>query len=149
MVAGRVLTLGDQLPANAKPFFSANDRSRWATVRALGDRGTFELDQVLASDDGRQWDSIDKVRHVGADGQLHSYSSKPPLLPVLVTGQYQVLKWSLIKCAQYVIEIRKLQKLAKLFLPCPLPGNTEMMSLSATPWMRSWEVWGREMFQVQ
>ncbi len=93
MVAGRVLTLGDQLPANAKPFFSANDRSRWATVRALGDHGTFELDQVLASDDGRQWDSIDKVRHIGTDGQLHSYSSKPPLLPVLVTGQYQMLKW--------------------------------------------------------
>ena len=59
------------------PFLSANDRSRWATVRSLLDHGTYEIDKVIRH---RGWDSIDKVSHVGRDGEQHFYSSKPPIL---------------------------------------------------------------------
>jgi len=63
------------------PFLSANDRSRWCTVRALVELGTYEIDEVIRD---RGWDSIDKVQHVGRDGEVHFYSSKPPLLATLV-----------------------------------------------------------------
>ena len=59
------------------PFLSANDRSRWATVRSLLDDGTYEIDRVIKH---KGWDSIDKVSHRGRDGQQHFYSSKPPIL---------------------------------------------------------------------
>lgn len=91
-VAGKVLSLGEGISKEGKPFFSANDRSRWVTVRALGDHGRFEIDSIIQSDDGRHWDTIDKVRHVGADGQFHFYSSKPPLLSVITAGGYALLK---------------------------------------------------------
>ncbi|MFI4875865.1 MAG: hypothetical protein ACIALR_11025, partial [Blastopirellula sp. JB062] len=71
------------------PFMSANDRSRWATIRSLVDYGTFAIDDVIAD---RRWDSIDKVYHVGADGKRHYYSSKPPLLSVLLAGEYWAVK---------------------------------------------------------
>ncbi|EAQ77026.1 hypothetical protein [Blastopirellula marina] len=71
------------------PFMSANDRSRWTTIRSLVDHGTFAIDDVIAD---RRWDSIDKVYHVGADGKRHYYSSKPPLLAVLLAGEYWVVK---------------------------------------------------------
>jgi hypothetical protein len=92
MVAARVLALISVGDPDGLPFFSANDRSRWITVRALVDHGTFEIDKVLASDNGRQWDTIDKVRQVGRDGQFHFYSSKPPLLSIVVAGGYGLLK---------------------------------------------------------
>ena len=38
------------------------------------------------------WDSIDKVQHVGEDGRLHFYSSKPTLLPTLLSGIYLGVK---------------------------------------------------------
>jgi hypothetical protein len=62
------------------PFLSANDRSRWSTVRALVDHGTYALDEVIfleppPEDDGRlkpprlrrdgDWYSIDLVKHRG------------------------------------------------------------------------------------
>jgi hypothetical protein len=72
------------------PFLSANDRSRWATVRVLGDFNTYEIDNVM-SEPG--WNTIDRVVHKGAkDGRLHSYSSKPPLLATLVTYEYLAIK---------------------------------------------------------
>jgi hypothetical protein len=42
-----------------EPLLSANDRSRWATVRALVHQGTYRIDEVIAE---RGWDTIDKVR---------------------------------------------------------------------------------------
>jgi hypothetical protein len=74
-----------------KPLLSANDRSRWCTVWSLVHRGTFQIDEIDATPG---WGTIDKVRHQG-----HFYSSKPPLLPIIVAGVYRferaVTGWNL------------------------------------------------------
>lgn len=71
-----------------QPLLSANDRSRWATVRALIEHKTWQVDDVIADEQGRptEWDTIDKVRHEG-----HFYSSKPALLPLLVSWVYSAV----------------------------------------------------------
>jgi hypothetical protein len=71
-----------------RPFLSANDRSRWATVRALVEHGTYEIDEIIQQ---RGWDTIDMVQHRGRDGELHLYSSKPPLMATLMAGPYWVI----------------------------------------------------------
>ncbi len=71
-----------------RPFLSANDRSRWLAIRALVERGTYEIDEVL---DNNLWTTIDMVQHKGRDGQLHLYSSKPPLLITLLAAEYWVI----------------------------------------------------------
>ena len=63
---------------NAKPLQSANDRSRWCTVWSLVERGTFQIDEIRHQPG---WDSIDILRDEG-----HFYSTKPPLLTVIVAG---------------------------------------------------------------
>ena len=92
---GRIWTV--QSPLGKTPLLSANDRSRWATVRSLVDHGTYELDEVIFDDASqtkrnREWYSIDMVRHPGADGREHYYSSKPPLLATLIAGKYWLVK---------------------------------------------------------
>jgi hypothetical protein len=67
------------------PFLSANDRSRWCTVRSLVEQHTYRIDDVI---ENRGWNTIDKVSHVGSDGKQHYYSSKPPLLATIVAGFY-------------------------------------------------------------
>jgi hypothetical protein len=63
------------------PMHSVNDRSRWATIYSLAERGTYNIDET-------PWpDTIDRVRLNG-----HFYSSKPPLLPTLLAGEYLLLK---------------------------------------------------------
>jgi hypothetical protein len=83
-----------------QPTLGGNDRSRWATIRALVDRGTYvighrDLDPAtgtyreggITTEDG--WQTLDKVLHP----QTHDYySSKPPLLPTLLAGEYWLLK---------------------------------------------------------
>jgi len=72
----------------APPLQSANDRSRWATVWSLVERRTFQIDEIDAV--GR-WSTIDKVRYRTSESEpWHFYSSKPPLLSVLVAGLYAV-----------------------------------------------------------
>ncbi len=71
-----------------RPFLSANDRSRWLAIRALVEHGTYEIDAVL---DRNIWNTIDMVQHRGRDGELHLYSSKPPLLYTLMAGDYWLL----------------------------------------------------------
>jgi hypothetical protein len=71
-----------------RPFLSANDRSRWLTIRSLVERGTYEIDDLIFEP---TWDSIDTVRHLGRDGQLHFYSSKPPLLATILAGEYWLI----------------------------------------------------------
>ncbi len=91
------------------PLLRSNDRSRWCTVRALVDDGTYVIGHLdlshpgtdrpfelrgIVSEDG--WQTVDKVLKPGTD---ELYSSKPPLLPTLVAGEYWLLKhafgWSL------------------------------------------------------
>jgi len=72
-----------------RPFLSANDRSRWCTLRALVEKdmrvegAPYSIDNVIQQP---TWDTIDMVKHDG-----HLYSSKPPLLPTLMAGQYWLI----------------------------------------------------------
>lgn len=93
MVCSKIATVQNFRSKKDTPFFSANDRSRWATVRALGDDNVFEIDDVIARGQAVDWDTIDKVQHLGSDGQMHSYSSKPPLLPTMVAYLYKAVKF--------------------------------------------------------
>ncbi len=95
---GRIWTVKSSL--GKTPLLSANDRSRWSTVRALVDQGTYRLDEVIFLDPAqtrrdREWYSIDMVRHKGDDGREHYYSSKPPLLATLMAGKYWIVKQTL------------------------------------------------------
>jgi hypothetical protein len=91
-----------------EPTHGDNDRSRWDTVRALVENHTYvighrdgidpttdkPIDRGIAFEDG--WKTIDKV--MNPDTQ-DFYSSKPPLLPTLVAGEYWLvnkgLGWSI------------------------------------------------------
>ncbi len=83
-----------------QPTLGGNDRSRWATVRALVDQGTYVIghrdlqpetgtyrDTGITFEDG--WQTLDKVLHPATHDY---YSSKPPLLPTLLAGEYWLLK---------------------------------------------------------
>jgi len=89
------------------PTHGDNDRSRWDTVRALVDHGTYVVghretdplaktyrDTGIITEDG--WKTIDKV--LRPDTQ-DFYSSKPPFLATVVAGEYWLLKrvfgWSI------------------------------------------------------
>jgi len=77
----------------AEPLQSANDRSRWATVWSLVERGTFQIDEV---DSYAKWSTIDKVRYrTNKSEPWHFYSSKPPLLSVIAAGLYAAERWTL------------------------------------------------------
>ncbi|MFL5244833.1 MAG: hypothetical protein ACJ8FY_22255 [Gemmataceae bacterium] len=97
------------------PTLGANDRSRWDTVRALVDDGTYVIgrhvvdektgkpkDLGIVAEDG--WGTIDKVLKPGTD---ELYSSKPPFLPTLLAGEYWLLKkafgWSITTDRNLVI----------------------------------------------
>ena len=88
----RLQKIRDGLTRDARlrrPFLSANDRSRWCTVRALVEdemrvEGVpYAIDKVIAE---RGWDTIDMVKHDG-----HLYSSKPPLFPTLMAAEYWLI----------------------------------------------------------
>lgn len=72
-----------QAPTIQRPFLSANDRSRWCTVRALVEHGSYAIDDIVSQPG---WDTIDMVKHDG-----HLYSSKPTLLPTLMAGEYWII----------------------------------------------------------
>lgn len=78
------------------PMLSANDRSRWCTVRSLVEDGSYVIDRLVAlkhpETERRYWKSIDMVRHRGWDGKEHYYSSKPPLFSTLLAGQYWLIR---------------------------------------------------------
>jgi hypothetical protein len=95
MMLARIARLDREDPRSPTPFLSANDRSRWATIRALGDDGTYAIDPIIFDKAGKRvpgWHTIDLVRHRGADGKEHYYSSKPTLLPTLLAGEYWLIK---------------------------------------------------------
>ena len=93
--SGRVFVM--QSRDTYTPMLSANDRSRWCTVRALVDHGTYAIDAFVnerhpKKRNRRPWHTIDMVQHRGADGRQHLYSSKPPLLATLLAGPYWCLQ---------------------------------------------------------
>ncbi|MBI1345559.1 hypothetical protein GC163_04655 [bacterium] len=69
---------------HAAPLQSANDRSRWCTVRALCETGSYEIDEVRQRPG---WDTIDLIRRDG-----HFYSTKPPLQATWVAAVVAVLQ---------------------------------------------------------
>jgi hypothetical protein len=75
---------------NEVPFLSANDRSRWSAIAALTQEGRWEIDSIVEILDSKGksklWNTIDMVRHRGSDGIEHSYSSKPPLLTLMLAA---------------------------------------------------------------
>jgi hypothetical protein len=97
------------------PFFSANDRSRWSTISALVDYGGYSIDQVRQRPG---WKSIDMVRHLDRHGQLHYYSSKPPLLATLLAPQYWVIRTTTgCTFAEHPFAIARAMLLASNVLP--------------------------------
>ncbi|HEX5472049.1 MAG TPA: hypothetical protein VFW73_09190 [Lacipirellulaceae bacterium] len=86
-LADEEVQLRDELRLQ-RPFLSANDRSRWMTVRSLVEEGTYQIDSIVGQP---TWDTIDMVQHLGRDGKPHLYSSKPPLLATLIAGEYWVI----------------------------------------------------------
>lgn len=89
----------------ARPTLSANDRSRWCTIRALVEpemRVTrtvdgkeeivwFAIDKVQ---DELGWDTIDMCKHGfpnDPEKQEFLFSTKPPLLPILMSVPYAIL----------------------------------------------------------
>ena len=105
-MAARVMEVHNGSSKNPSPFLSANDRSRWATIRALVDEGTYAVDRVIFKDYDRLgdfaerpketrdgvWYGLDTVYHKSSDGQWHYFSSKPTLLPTLLAGQYWLVQ---------------------------------------------------------
>jgi hypothetical protein len=114
---------GNQLPPwpaqRPKPMVTlgVNDRSRWDTVRALVDEGTYAIghrdiasassgdpygDRGIIREEG--WQTIDKV--LRPDDQKF-YSSKPPLLSTVAAGEYWLLKrflgWSITEDQPLVV----------------------------------------------
>ena len=64
-----------------------NDRSRLASVDSLVERGTWIIDRSrFHQEPGSDYQIIDKVQ-IGD----HFYSSKPPVLPFLMAGEYWIL----------------------------------------------------------
>src|SRR5262249_2377897 len=93
------------------PTFSSNDRSRWATVRALVENGTFVIGHRIRIDSEAEallygGAAIAVYRDEGVvfrdgyrtvDVMLNPetrefYSTKPPLLTVLVAAEYAALR---------------------------------------------------------
>ncbi|HBB76018.1 MAG TPA: hypothetical protein DC048_16425, partial [Planctomycetaceae bacterium] len=122
-----------------RPFLSANDRSRWLTIRSLVERGTFAIDELVVEPG---WDTIDAVAHPDATGRLRLYSSKPPLLSVLCAAPYWVVHrvtgWTL---GDHPFELGRM--LMVLFGLVPL-GITILCAcrlvetVGATDWARIW-----------
>lgn len=109
-VSGRIINLqqGKLRNIDLTPTHGSNDRSRWATVRALVDHHTYVIgrrstdpesgrfeDTGIVTEDG--WKTVDKVLDPeptpDAKGKVqYFYSSKPPLFPTMVAGEYWLLK---------------------------------------------------------
>lgn len=79
------------------PVLCPNDASRWSTIWSLVEKHTYIID-------GTPWDSIDKIRRNG-----HDYSSKIPLLPTLLAGEYWLVRrltgWSIAEQTDLVCRI--------------------------------------------
>ena len=94
IAAGRIAVVKSKDGDTA--FLSANDRSRWCTVAALVEDGTYAIDRQIAIKDEtgqrRPWSTIDRVQHTDSKGVMRSYSSKPPLFSTMVAGVYWLVQ---------------------------------------------------------
>ena len=122
-----------------RPFLSGNDRSRWLTIRALVERGTFAIDELVVEPG---WDTIDAVVHPDASGRLRLYSSKPPLLAVLCSGPYWLLHritgWTL---GDHPFELGRTLMVVYGLLPlavCMLFTFRLIDRIGTTDWGRLW-----------
>ena len=79
------------------PMFSSNDKSRWATVRALVHDKTYVIGKRLVRDDPKSDTGIvTESAYKSTDVVLNPdtqefYSSKPPLMATIAAGEYWVL----------------------------------------------------------
>jgi hypothetical protein len=97
------------------PTFSSNDRSRWATVRALVHDKTYVIGKRVPDgsakgyhDEGIVTDPDYRSLDIVMDPETREfYSSKPPLMATLVAGEYwllnRVLKWDIVRDRWLVI----------------------------------------------
>ncbi len=108
------------------PMYGSNDKSRWATVRALVDDGTYVIGKRHFPDGGNpktyrdegiiadpQYKSLDVIlRPLEASDADRSaskefYSTKPPIYATILAGEYWLLKkafgWSIVKDRWLVI----------------------------------------------
>ncbi len=88
------------------PMFSSNDKSRWATIRALVDDGTYvigkrvypnpadpkEFKDVGIIEKGKGYETLDIVLNPDTK---EFFSSKPPLMTTVLAGEYWLLKRAL------------------------------------------------------
>ncbi len=80
------------------PMFSSNDKSRWATVRALVHDKTYVIGKRTVRNDPKSDTGIvAEAAYKSTDVVLNPetlafYSSKPPLMATIVAGEYWVLK---------------------------------------------------------
>lgn len=91
-MTGRLWLTQKKVGDVATPLLSANDKSRWVSVRALHETGGYEIERYTQDPiTGRFWNTIDKVVHEGRDGRIHEYSSKPPLLATMFAVGFECL----------------------------------------------------------
>ncbi|MEZ6056033.1 MAG: hypothetical protein R3C01_04945 [Planctomycetaceae bacterium] len=81
-----------------KPIASANDSSRWCTIWALTEEGTYQIDHAekaleLKTIDKALLKSVRVDRETGEEiEEEHIYSTKPPLFPTMVAVVYRIQK---------------------------------------------------------
>jgi hypothetical protein len=98
------------------PTFSSNDKSRWATVRALVHDKTYVVGKRVPDaskekgyrDEGIIWEPDYRSLDIVMNPETKEfYSSKPPLMATLVAGEYwllnRALKWDIVRDRWLVI----------------------------------------------
>jgi hypothetical protein len=99
------------------PMFSSNDKSRWATVRALVDKQTYVIGkrELLDPDEPKSyrdsgiiWEPGFRSLDIVMNPETREfYSSKPPLFATMLAGEYWVLKrtldWDIVRDRWLVI----------------------------------------------
>ena len=101
------------------PTFSSNDKSRWATIRALVDDGTYVIGlrvQPHRTDPGKPYEDVGIIERGKGYESLdivmnpetkEFYSSKPPLMATMLACEYWLLKrafgWEIVRDRWLVI----------------------------------------------